>query len=143
MLFSHLYVVLDSLSYSEFTNSPEWTDAYANLDVGLPHFNPIDKNATSCYLRGHRHYIEILGPDNTYNEPVGKSGIGFSLENDEGHFHLGVTPKLKKEDNRFLSLSDTVSMPLGKRESVGSRPSTLPVMERRCILGTHSTIPYF
>lgn len=118
VLFSHLYVVLDSLSYREFTNSPEWTDAYAKMDVGLPHFDPIDKKATSCYLRGHRHYIEILGPDNEYNEPVGKSGIGFSLQNDGGHFHLGVKPKLKKEGQPFLSASDTVSMQIGESKSV-------------------------
>ncbi|KAA2218677.1 DUF5829 family protein [Maribacter flavus] len=116
--FDHLYVVLDSLSYSEFTNSPSWFKNYAKVDLGLPNFEPIDEKATSCYLRGHRHYIEILGPNNDYNEPVGKSGIGFSLENDGGHFHLGVKPKLKKDSNSFLRACDTVSMPIGKSKSV-------------------------
>ena len=113
LLFDHLYVVLDSISYDKLTKNPEWQDSYAQLDMGLPHFTPINDTATTCYLRGHQHYIEILGPKNTFNEPIGKSGIGFSLKNDEEeHFHLGVAPKLRGDSQAYLSATETVSMPL-------------------------------
>lgn len=117
LLFNHLYVVLDSITYEEFTKNPKWQNSYAQIDMGLPHFSPIEPSATSCYLRGHRHYIEILGPENTYNEPVGKSGIGFSLENrDDEHFHLGIEPKLKQDSTAFLSAAEVVRMPVAKNE---------------------------
>ncbi|WP_394749351.1 DUF5829 family protein [Spongiimicrobium salis] len=113
LLFNHLYLVLDSISYDQLTKNPKWHNAYAQMDMGLPHFSPLDHAATTCYLRGHQHYIEILGPKNSYNEPVGKSGIGFSLQNrTEEHFHLGVAPKLKKDSTAFLSATETVRMPI-------------------------------
>ena len=37
LLFDHLYVVLDSISYDKLTKNPEWQDSYAQLDMGLPH----------------------------------------------------------------------------------------------------------
>lgn len=114
--FNHLYVVLDSLSYSNFMKNNTWHETYASVDNGLPNFSAIDSNTTTCYLRGHKHYIEILGPNNRYNEPVGKSGIGFALNNHNEHFHLGIKPKLKKDSISFLSLANTVKMNLNNKE---------------------------
>ncbi len=113
VLFDHLYVVVDSLTYSELTRNSEWKNKYVSLDLGLPDFVRDIDGSSTCYLRGHHHYIEILGPENAYNEPVGKSGIGFSLQNGGEHFHLGIAPKLKTKKSSFLNATETVSMPVG------------------------------
>jgi hypothetical protein len=112
--FDHLYVVLDSVSYARIKQYDSSKNRYATIDKGLPDFEPIDSLSTSCYLRGREHSIELLGPDNKYGEPIGKSGIGFSLRNRGEHFHLGVAPKLKQADTPYLSISDTVQMSLGE-----------------------------
>ncbi|NAS10639.1 DUF5829 family protein [Poritiphilus flavus] len=117
VLFDHLYVVLDSSSYADLTQNTSWKNSYAFIDKGLPDFDVIDDQSTSCYLRGHRHYIEILGPHNEYKEPVGKSGIGFSLRNKGEHFHLGVKPRLKQAGSSYLSNSEVVDMPIGNQEA--------------------------
>lgn len=117
LLFDHLYIVLDSVSYAQLTQRDSLGNTYGAMDKGLPDFAAIDKRTTSCYLRGHKHYIELLGPDNTYQEPIGKSGVGFSLQNSREHFHLGVEPKLKQSGTPYLSISETVDMPVGKQEA--------------------------
>lgn len=117
LLFNHLYVVVDSMTYTSLTKDHHWKNTYGTLDIGLPNFDPVpDNSSTACYLRGHQHYIEILGPDNIYNEPVGKSGIGFSLKNREEHFHLGVKPKLAENSNTYLQASEIVDMPINEAE---------------------------
>ncbi len=116
ILLDHLYVVVDSITYVQVTKDHNWKNRYASLDLGLPDFAPVTDQASTCYLRGHQHYIEILGPKNKYNEPIGKSGIGFSLKNRNEHFHLGVEPKLKAAKDSFLYAAETVEMPLGKMQ---------------------------
>jgi len=116
ILFDHLYVVVDSITYESLTNNKNWKNTYANLDTGLPNFAPIKSNTSTCYLRGYQHSIEILSPNNTYNEPVGKSGIGFLLKNSGEHFHLGVKPKLGKKNDFLLNATETVKMPLNGKE---------------------------
>ncbi|QLG44920.1 DUF5829 family protein [Costertonia aggregata] len=117
VLFDHLYIVLDSVTYDQLTQHDVLKDTYASLDNGLPDFKAVDESMTSCYMRGHEHYIELLGPNNEYNEPVGKSGIGFALRNKGEHFHLGVNPKLKQSGTPYLSVSETVEMPLGEEKA--------------------------
>ncbi len=116
LLFNHLYVVVDSITYERLIKDNNWKNKYASMDLGLPDFAPIHNKASICYLRGHQHYIEILGPKNRYNESVGKSGIGFSLKNNDEHFHLGVKPKLKANKDSFLYATETVQMSLGNLE---------------------------
>ncbi|MCH2193639.1 DUF5829 family protein [Kordia sp.] len=116
ILFDHLYIVLDSVSYAKLTQNTFFKDTYVAIDKGFPNFETIDEKTASCYARGHKHYIEILGPNNQYQEPVGKSGIGFSLYNKGEHFHLGVKPKLKKNETTYLSISETVDVPLDQHE---------------------------
>lgn len=117
VLFDHLYVVLDSITYAQLIQEDSWVDTYAAIDKGLPDFASIDEKTTSCYLRGHKHYIELLGPNNEYQESVGKSGVGFSLRNGGEHFHLGVEPKLKQSGTPYLSISETVDIPIGEQEA--------------------------
>ncbi|WP_157518115.1 DUF5829 family protein [Flagellimonas lutaonensis] len=117
VLLDHLYIVVDSLTYARLTTNRNFKNNYASLDIGLPDFKPLNGTTSTCYLRGHKHYIEILGPQNTYGEPIGKSGIGFSLRNKGEYFHLGVTPKLKRPGTPYLSMSETVHMPFGKNSA--------------------------
>jgi len=86
LLLDHLYVVVDSVTYARLTKDNQWQNNYADLDLGLPDFAPINDHSSTCYIRGHQHYIEILSPKNKYNEPIGKSGIGFSLQNNTCFF---------------------------------------------------------
>lgn len=116
IVLDHLYVVVDSATYASFTSNNHIKNTYASLDTGLPNFAPVLTNSSTCYLRGHKHSIEILGPSNTYNEPVGKSGIGFSIKNKEEHFHLGIEPKLTVLKDTILQATETVTMPLGTQE---------------------------
>ncbi len=117
VLLDHLYVVVDSLTYDRFTKNNQWMTKYASLDIGLPNFAPVNNHSSTCYLRGHQHYIEILGPKNKYKEPVGKSGIGFSLKNKGEHFHLGVVPRTKAtKDSLLLYATETVHMDLGQHK---------------------------
>jgi hypothetical protein len=110
-------VVLDSISYARLKKDESWKKTYAAIDKGLPNFESIDSATTSCYLRGHEHSIELLGPNNEYGEPVGKSGIGFSLRNQGEHFHLGLVPKLKQAKTSYLSISDTVEGTFSKKST--------------------------
>jgi len=112
VLFDHLYVVVDSLTYESLINNSHWNNTYARLDLGLPDFAPVENNSSTCYLRGHQHSIEILGPNNAYKESVGKSGIGFSLQNKGEDFHLGVEPKLRAVKDSLLNATETVKMAL-------------------------------
>ncbi|WP_299312087.1 DUF5829 family protein [uncultured Aquimarina sp.] len=116
LLLDHLYVVVDSITYEKLIKNNTWKNEYGSLDLGLPDFAPVHNEASTCYLRGYKHYIEILSPKNRYNEPVGKSGIGFSLKNNDEHFHLGVKPKLKATKDSFLYAAETVQMSLGNHK---------------------------
>jgi hypothetical protein len=118
ILFNHLYITLDSISYSHFLKASEWMESYASIDEGLPHFHHINKNTTTSYLRGHHHYVEILGPDNAYGETKGKSGISFCLSHNKESFNDSIAPKLKKEGTPYLAFSETVVQPLIGTEAV-------------------------
>ncbi len=118
LLLNHLYVVVDSLTYTALTEDEPWNRTYASFDIGLPDFFPLVAGSSTCYMRGHIHYIEILGPNNTYNEPVGKSGIGFSLKNDGEQFHVDIIPKLRGDAGSFINATETVSLPVGAREQI-------------------------
>lgn len=126
VLFDHLYVVVDSTTYAQVTRDTQWQDTYGSLDEGLPDFAPLTTTSSTCYLRGHQHSIEILGPDNSYNEPVGKSGLGFSLKNKGEHFHLGVTPKLRALKDTLLTAAETVNMSVNGKEHTWFRAFYTP-----------------
>jgi len=83
--FNHIYVVIDSTSFNKIKTDKEFF-ALANIDSGMPNFDKIDSTSTTLYLRGKSTYIEIMGPNNKFNEKVGSIGIGFSWDtNDISH----------------------------------------------------------
>ncbi|RAV28699.1 hypothetical protein DN748_12150 [Sinomicrobium soli] len=116
VLLDHFYVVLDSSSYARFISHPFIKGSYAGIDLGLPGFEPPGQSATSVYLRGEEDYIEILGPHNRFQEPIGQNGIGFSLNGKE--FSLDNKPILKETETKFLKGSDTASFTINDEETV-------------------------
>ncbi|MBT0607367.1 DUF5829 family protein [Aequorivita echinoideorum] len=119
--FSHLYVVLDSISYNMMLHNDYLKSTYAGMDSGLPGFSPIDSTAKSIYLRGRNSYLEILGPQNSFAEPVGQNGIGFALEAENG-FSLQNKPHLKETDTKFLTESDTVTFLVNNKNIIWYKP---------------------
>jgi len=78
--FKHLYVVLSQEDFNSIRSSDFITNHFAASDQGFPMFEPVDDQCQSIYLRGQDTYLELLGPKNKFNEPVGKVGIGWSVE---------------------------------------------------------------
>lgn len=117
VLLSHMYVVLDSSTYNSILQNTFLDQEYAGIDNGLPDFTPADKNSKSVYVRGKNSYLEILGPNNKFNEGIGRNGIGFSLNNNNG-FSLDNKPSLKKSETKFLKGVDTVSFTLNNEKTV-------------------------
>lgn len=121
VLFNHLYVVLDSSTYAQLRSNTFLNESYAGLDRGMPDFKKINDTVNSIYLRGEKHYLEILGPKNRFKEPVGQVGMGFSLGGPKS-FSLKNTPKLKEGGTKFLQGGDTVSFNIKNKERVWYKP---------------------
>ena len=80
VVFNHLYVVVNEDTFQIMRDHPYFQDEFAAVDSGFPKFAAVNEETQSLYFRGERTYLEIFGPKNKFNEPVGKVGIGFSVE---------------------------------------------------------------
>ena len=80
---NHFYVVLDEATYAAIRSSAFFTERFASVDTGLPEFDPPTDESPSLYVRGRNTYLELLGPDNAFGEPVGKVGIGLGVDRPE------------------------------------------------------------
>lgn len=78
--FNHLYVVLNQADFEAVRTSDFLLNQLAASDQGFPKFLAVDGQCHSIYLRGHDTYIEVFGPENKFGEPVGKIGLGWSVE---------------------------------------------------------------
>ena len=78
--FNHLYVVLSQADFEAVRTSDFLLSQLSASDQGFPKFLPVDGQTQSIYLRGRDTYIELFGPDNKFGEPVGKVGVGWSVE---------------------------------------------------------------
>ncbi|MBM3966911.1 MAG: hypothetical protein FJ308_17870 [Planctomycetes bacterium] len=78
--FNHLYVVLSQADFESLRSSDFLLNQFAASDQGFPKFLPVDDQCQSIYLRGQDTYIELFGPENKFGEPVGKIGLGWSVE---------------------------------------------------------------
>jgi len=78
--FNHLYVVVDAEIYNQFLTNDFVQNEFANSDMGMPNFQKIDNTAKTFYIRGENTYLELMGPENKFKEPVGAIGIGFSWD---------------------------------------------------------------
>ncbi len=80
VMLNHLYLVLNQEDFNAVRSSDFLVNQFAASDQGLPKFLPVDETCQAIYLRGSETYLELLGPDNKFGEPVGKFGIGWSVE---------------------------------------------------------------
>ena len=78
--FNHLYVVVPAQVMEQFLRASLLRDRLAAADRGFPKFEPVEPGSQSIYLRGRHTYLEILGPNNRFDEPVGKLGLAFSTD---------------------------------------------------------------
>ncbi|MBZ5715872.1 DUF5829 family protein [Nannocystis pusilla] len=77
---NHLYVVLDAETHAALRTSRFLLEEFAAVDAGLPHFRPVGPDADVLYVRGAETYLELMGPQNHFGEPVGQIGLGFGVE---------------------------------------------------------------
>jgi hypothetical protein len=78
--FNHLYVVLSQADFDAVRTSDFLLNQFAASDQGFPKFLAVDGPCQSIYLRGRDTYIELFGPENKFGEPVGKIGVGWTVE---------------------------------------------------------------
>ncbi|MDT0678710.1 DUF5829 family protein [Autumnicola musiva] len=121
VVLDHFYITLDSSTYSNLKRSKFLQDSYASIDNGLPDFDMVESHTSSFYIRGEEHYIEILGPDNSFGEPVGRNGIGFLLDNDKD-FHVGQELNISKKSGKFLTASDTTTYNINGEDVIWYQP---------------------
>lgn len=91
--FNHLYVVTDSITFESIYREFKDSDL-VNVDQGMPSFSPIDSNTTTIYIRGKHTYLELMSPNNKFNEPVGRVGLGFSFDT-EYPFKANINNKMR------------------------------------------------
>lgn len=77
---NHFYVVLDEATYAALLASPFFVERFANVDTGLPKFEAPLPSSQRMYVRGRSTYVELLGPQNPFGEPVGKVGIALGVD---------------------------------------------------------------
>ncbi|NZA25450.1 hypothetical protein H0E84_03565 [Luteimonas sp. SJ-92] len=77
---NHVYVVLDGPTFAALRDSADVRRALGPLDAGLPDHAPPGRDADRVFLRGRHTYLEFFGPDNRFDEPVGKVGIAMGFD---------------------------------------------------------------
>ena len=77
---NHVYVVLDEETFAALRGSELLRSELAAVDAGLPTFEAPRADSQRLYIRGRTTYVEILGPRNPFNEPVGKIGLALGVD---------------------------------------------------------------
>lgn len=77
---NHFYVVLDEETFSAARSSEFFQEELAVVDTGLPGFSAPDSSSSRFYVRGRNTYMELLGPQNPFAEPVRKIGIALGVD---------------------------------------------------------------
>lgn len=85
---NHFYVVLDHATFVALRDSEAFRSQFAAVDTGLPKFEAAKPDSQRLYVRGRNTYMELLGPQNPFKEPVGKVGIALGI--DESKYTDGV-----------------------------------------------------
>ncbi|NPD27363.1 DUF5829 family protein [Corallococcus exiguus] len=80
VMLNHLYVVLPQDAFEALRSLEFLSRDFARVDAGLPDFKAPGATAQALYVRGQDTYVELLGPGNAFKEPVGKVGVGLSVE---------------------------------------------------------------
>lgn len=77
---NHVYIVVDGPTFEALRDNPELAALLGRTDGGLPDYAPPAPDADRVFFRGRQTYLEIFAPDNRFNEPVGKVGLGLGLD---------------------------------------------------------------
>lgn len=77
---SHFYIVLDAETFDAIKQSEWFSGQFAAVDTGLPEFDMPAPESDRLYVRGRETYLELLGPENRFKEPVGKVGIALGAD---------------------------------------------------------------
>ena len=77
---NHVYVALDEETFAAIRGSDLLTRELASVDTGLPTFEAPRAESQRLYIRGRTTYVELLGPRNPFNEPVGKIGLALGVD---------------------------------------------------------------
>lgn len=77
---NHVYVVLDEETFAAVRDSELLMREFAAVDTGLPKFGPPQADSQRLYIRGRTTYVELLGPRNPFNEPIGKIGLALGVD---------------------------------------------------------------
>ncbi|MDX2036306.1 MAG: DUF5829 family protein [Isosphaeraceae bacterium] len=80
VMLNHFYIVLDGETIRDLRTSEFLLGEFASVDTGLPRFTPAGDMSEILYVRGRSTYMELMGPKNGFGEPVGKCGIGLTVE---------------------------------------------------------------
>jgi len=99
--FNHLYIVVDSATFTQFLKNYFLHNEFANTDMGMPIFQKVDSTAKTIYIRGENTYIELMGPENKFKEPVGAVGVGFSWDT-QIPFDYTIQDYIAKDSHNFL-----------------------------------------
>lgn len=99
---NHIYFVIDSSTFNKIKYNKKLHNL-VNIDKGIPSFDKIDSTSTTLYLRGKSTYIEIMGPNNKFNEKVGSMGLGFSWDTNDTINNNFSKKTVKTSNIKFIS----------------------------------------
>ncbi|QBX38384.1 hypothetical protein E4M02_08405 [Brevundimonas sp. S30B] len=81
---NHVYIVVDGPTFAALRDNPTLAAVLGRTDGGLPDYAPPQADADRIFFRGRETYLEIFAPDNRFEEPVGKVGLGLGLDASDG-----------------------------------------------------------
>lgn len=77
---NHVYVVLDRATFDAIRDNAPLTAILGPGDTGLPAYAQVERGADRFFLRGQQTYLELFAPENRFDEPLGKVGIGVGTD---------------------------------------------------------------
>lgn len=77
---NHVYIVVDGPTFAALRDDPALATLLGRTDGGLPDYAPPQDDADRIFFRGRETYLEIFAPENRFEEPAGKVGLGLGLD---------------------------------------------------------------
>lgn len=82
---------MDGPTFAALRDDPALAALLGRTDGGLPDYAPPRADADRIFFRGRETYLEIFAPQNRFEEPVGKVGLGLGLDASD-HFDAVENP---------------------------------------------------
>ena len=77
---NHVYVVVNAPTFAALRDNTSLAALLGRTDGGLPDYAAPPLDADRIFFRGRKTYLEIFAPENRFDEPVGKVGLGLGLD---------------------------------------------------------------